>query len=169
MRRPATAAMDESTANELRLGGSGEYSLHVMAERLCDGLSYRQLRVFRDAVDSHEHARRAREYDAMLGMAREYLWRGQPEAALSEIARALSLDLGREEAFVLLGQVLERQGRLDTARAAYFGVLQLAPYCDEARRGLARVEERLQSPAGTPGADMAPAPAAEYRIENNRR
>jgi tetratricopeptide (TPR) repeat protein len=161
--------MNESAVKESWRGGSGEHAPQLMAERVCAGLSYRQLRIFREAVDSLETTRRAREYEGALGTAREYLWRGQTDAALGEIAQALSLDLGREEAFILLGQTLEQKGRLDSARSAYCAVLQLAPLSDEARRGLARVEERLEAGIGIVDSTRAPAPAAEYGTENNRR
>jgi len=65
--------------------------------------------------------------------------------------------------FVLPGQTLERQGRPTSERAAYFAALQLAPLCDDARRGLARLEERIESGAEMGDAGSASAPESQDR------
>jgi len=87
-----------------------------------------------------------------LSEGRAALAGGDLELAASKLRRALRLRSDSPEAHRLMGEVLERQGDVAGAGAAYRKALELEPADAGARQGLERLT-RVGSPAATPGAD----------------
>ncbi|HEX9109130.1 MAG TPA: tetratricopeptide repeat protein [Longimicrobiales bacterium] len=116
--------------------GVTEQELRLLARTLCVGLSYENVRAFSEAVRAEAAARRDREYEGVLGVARVYLRHGQQRAALAELRAAIVLDPGRQEAYTLLGDSYLRLRRPAAAVTAYSTALHLAPTCEETCRGL---------------------------------
>ena len=92
--------------------------------------------------------------EALYRMAHVYVAMGEHDAAISSLTQSTKLVSTRYDAYMLMGRLLEGQGREEEAVEAYRLALEVSPSSSEADGAVKRLRSAIRSDAPSAGRDL---------------